>query len=90
MSEGLFGSSSCGDAAPTQPKPEEKKRRVKLFPWDSVATQLLEPFGESSFDTMSLDKLWTAAARGNRSAAYIPTCAPRKTRTGGAWELECP
>ena len=80
MSEGLFGSSSFGDVAPTQPKPEEKKRRVKLFPWDSVATQLLEPFGESSFDTMSLDKLWTAAARGNRSAAYHShLCAPQDT-----------
>ena len=43
---------------------------MKLFPWDAVAAQMLEPFGESSCDGMSLESLWAAAAKGNKTAQY--------------------
>lgn len=64
MAEGLFGAGLQAESA------KAEARRVKLFPWDSVAAQLLEPYGESAFDNLTLDKLWTAASRGNRKAAY--------------------
>ncbi|CAE7285846.1 Usp17le [Symbiodinium sp. KB8] len=64
MADGLFG---AGEQAETVKKAE---RRVKLCPWDSVAAQLLEPYGESAFDSLTLDKLWSAASRGNRKARY--------------------
>ena len=46
------------------------ERRVKLFSWDSVAAQLLVPFGESTLDTPSLQQLWKATSEGNKKAAY--------------------
>ncbi len=45
-------------------------RRTKLFPWDSVASQLLEPYGESALDAMSLQEVWAAASKGNKKAQY--------------------
>ncbi|CAE7374074.1 unnamed protein product [Symbiodinium sp. CCMP2592] len=78
MADGLFG--GFGGGAEEVPKKEmpKKERRVKLFPWDSVATQMLEPYGESSFDSMSLDALWAATAKGNKSAEYHShLCAPQ-------------
>ena len=62
--------------APT-PKTE---RRVKLYSWDAVAAQLLEPFGESSLDSLSLQQLWKAASEGNKKAAYHShLCADKAT-----------
>ena len=77
MSEGLLGDALAEVAADSK---SAEKRRVKLFPWDSVATQLLEPYGESSFDTLSLEKLYAATAKGNKGAAYHShLCAPMDT-----------
>ncbi|CAE7257245.1 USP17L21, partial [Symbiodinium natans] len=45
-------------------------RRVKLYPWDSVASQLFEPYGESALDTLSLQDVWVAASKGNKKAMY--------------------
>ena len=77
MSEGLLGDAVAEVAADSK---SAEKRRVKLFPWDSVATQLLEPYGESSFETLSLEKLYAATAKGNKGAAYHShLCAPMDT-----------
>ncbi|CAE7902598.1 unnamed protein product, partial [Symbiodinium necroappetens] len=69
------------DAAPEPETPTPKQdRRVKLYPWDSVAAQLLEPFGESALDTLSLQQLWKAASEGNKKAAYHShLCADKAT-----------
>ena len=67
MSDALFA-----DAENAAPAPSESAgpRRTKLFPWDSVAAQLLEPYGESALDSMSLKQVYDAASRGNKTAAY--------------------
>ncbi|CAE7861775.1 Usp46, partial [Symbiodinium necroappetens] len=62
-SQGLFGALAA--EAPTT-----DERRVKLFPWDSLSSQLYEPFGESSLDDLSLQQIWTAASKGNKKAKY--------------------
>ena len=60
-------------------------RRTKLFPWDSVASQLFEPHGESALDGMSLEQVWSAACKGNKKAAYHShLCASQAT---DAWHV---
>jgi len=68
-------------AAPEPEAPAPKlDRRVKLYSWDSVAVQLLEPYGESALDTLSLQQLWKAASEGNKKAAYHShLCADKTT-----------
>ena len=66
MSAGLFGDASA--AVPEESTREE--RRVKLFPWDSVASQLFEPFQESAIDNLTLKEIWSGAAKGNKKTAY--------------------
>ena len=85
MAEGLFENAApFGDAAPTATAPEGN-RRTKLYPWDSVASQLFEPHGESAFDNMSLKKVWEAAMKGNRKAAYHShLCA---SQANDAWHV---
>ena len=46
------------------------ERRTKLFPWDSVQSQLFEPWGESSLDSLSLDQVWQGACKGNEKTRY--------------------
>ena len=67
MTDGLFGASAPQEAEATL---AAGARRAKLYPWDSVAAQVLEPHGSSSFDSMSLQQVWQAASRGNKKAAY--------------------
>ena len=63
--------SSLFDAAATEtPEIPKVERRVKLFSYDAVAAQLLQPFGESNVDTLSLQQLWKATSDGNKQAAY--------------------
>jgi len=64
MASSLFEPADAAAAAPTT------ERRTKLYPYDSVAAQLLEPFGESALDSMSLQQLWKAASDGNKKASY--------------------
>eukprot|EP00439_Symbiodinium_sp_Y106_P039165 s2340_g4.t2 len=71
MADGLFGTGAAATPAATPSEAAPKVvRRTQLYPYDSVASQLFEPYGESAFDTLSLQQLWEAAARGNRKAAY--------------------
>jgi len=46
------------------------QRRIKLFPYDSVAAQLLEPHGASPVDQMTLADLWASTSKGNKRAMY--------------------
>ena len=64
--QGLFGSGAAPDAASAP-----DGRRTKLFGYDSVAAQLLEPYGTSALGGMTLPDLWKATQQGNRKAAYI-------------------
>ena len=63
--QGLFGSGAAPDAASAP-----DGRRTKLFGYDSVAAQLLEPYGTSALGGMTLPDLWKATQQGNRKAAY--------------------
>ena len=45
-------------------------RRVKLYSYDAMAAQALNPHGASAFTDQTTDKVWEAAARGNRKAAF--------------------
>ena len=65
MADGLFG--AADDAATPQSKEE---RRTKLYPYDSVAALMLEPFGESAVDTMSLAQVWSGTMKGSKRAAH--------------------
>ena len=89
MSGGLFGDAFVGQpaAAVTEKteKTEKVERRVKLFPYDHVASQLFEPFQESVLDTLSVAEVWAGAAKGNRKAAYHShLCADLQT---DAWHV---
>ena len=67
MASNLFENMATAAENPEAPK---KERRVKLFSYDAVAAQLLQPFGESTVDTLSLQQLWKATSDGNKQAAY--------------------
>jgi hypothetical protein len=45
-------------------------RRTKLYPWDSVASQLLEPYGSSVITKLKPEQVWKAAASGNKKCMY--------------------
>ena len=70
MSSGLFDAEPSATAATDAAPGRKEERRNKLYPWDYVAAQLLEPYGESCIDSLGLDKLWEAAARGNKKCEY--------------------
>eukprot|EP00439_Symbiodinium_sp_Y106_P043254 s1293_g5.t1 len=48
----------------------KQERRVKLYSYDSVAAQMLEPFGECALDGMTLEQIWKGTAKGNKRFAY--------------------
>eukprot|EP00439_Symbiodinium_sp_Y106_P077467 s413_g16.t1 len=66
MSAGFFGDANA--AAPEESTRGE--RHVKLFPWDSVASQLFEPFQESAIDDLIFKEICSGAAKGNKKTAY--------------------
>ena len=66
MSRGLFDE-ALEAAAPTE---EQASRRTKLYPWDSVASQLFEPYGECISNKLSLPEIWKAAKKGSSKAQY--------------------
>ena len=68
MSGGLYGGFDADAEAAPELKKEE--RRVKLFAYDSVASQLFEPYQESVLDDLSLKDVWDGAAKGNKKALY--------------------
>ncbi|CAE7485922.1 unnamed protein product [Symbiodinium sp. CCMP2592] len=76
MSGGLFGEA----AAPAAPKEEE--RRTKLYGYDSVASQMLEPYGEGALDTLSLEQIWQGTVKGNKRTAYHSHLAADQSSDG--------
>ena len=68
MSAGLWDAQA---AAPAQEEEEKKQeRRTKLFGYDSVAVQMLEPYGEGALDGMTLREIWKGTVKGNKKCAY--------------------
>ena len=67
---GLFSNS----AAPGSPTPGSSvgpaSRREKLYWYDSVACQMLNPYGDSAFTDQSTEAVWRAAAQGNKRVAF--------------------
>ncbi|CAE7364503.1 unnamed protein product [Symbiodinium sp. CCMP2592] len=87
MADGLFGNSAAFGENSKEEQTEQpaSHRRTKLYPWDSVAAQLLEPYGCSTLDSMNLKQVYEATARGNKSAAYHShLCADQ---TQDAWRV---
>ena len=81
---GLFGASAtASDAASIEPSSMEK--RTKLFPYDSVPSQLFEPFGPS----MASDGFWHScgrgAAAGNKKAQFHTALAA--SQDDDAWRV---
>ena len=68
MSAGLWDAEAVAPAQEGEQKPAE--RRTKLFGYDSVALQMLEPYGEGALDGMSLREIWKGTAKGNKKCAY--------------------
>ncbi|CAE7786778.1 unnamed protein product [Symbiodinium sp. CCMP2592] len=83
MAEGLFGASSFGGNA-SETKNTSQARRTKLYPYDSTAMQLIEPYGESVINNLTKAKLWEAVSKGNHKAQYHShLCAP----TSDQWHI---
>ena len=80
MADGLFG--AADESAAPQAKEE---RRTKLYPYDSVAALMLEPFGESAVDTMSLAQVWSGTVKGSKRAAYHSHLAASQEKD--AWHV---
>jgi len=71
---GLFdsnfgGASAAGPDAKKQ-RVDPNARRVKLFPWDTVASQMFNPYGKSNISDISTGKLWKAASDGNKAVMF--------------------
>ena len=86
MASNLFENMATVAENPEAPK---KERRVKLFSYDAVAAQLLQPFGESTVDTLSLQQLWRPQATATSRLRIIVTSAQTKTRTPGTSGRAC-
>ena len=50
---------------------EPKKKRLKLKGYDLVPAQMLNCMGASGVETVSLEKLAKAMAKGNKAAIYF-------------------
>ena len=63
-------------AAPSSPTATQagsvapQGRREKLYWYDSVASQMLNPYGESAFTEQSTEVVWRAAAQGSKRVAF--------------------
>ena len=68
MSAGLFAAEPTQESEPKVAQKQE--RRVKLYSYDSVASQMLEPFGECALDGMTLEQIWKGTTKGNKRSAY--------------------
>eukprot|EP00971_Amphidinium_carterae_P013658 269096-Amphidinium_carterae.1 len=82
---GLFST-----AAPTSPTvaaavDKSVERRARLYPYDSVASQMLEPYSSSFSDTMSLQEVWKGSSSGSKKTKYHShLCADQGT---DAWHI---
>ena len=61
-------------------------RRVMLKNWDSVASQVLNPYGVSHIEKLSLKRIWDAAAKGNK-ACHFHTELAAGADTGGPFRV---
>ena len=64
---GLFAD-VAQDTTPTDTSTE--KKRNKLYPYDSVASQLFDPWGRSAITRATLPDLWKAAIAGTKKVEY--------------------
>ena len=73
---GIFGSAAAAASGSNEEQENKRQkvtgeRRVKLWKTDSVAAQVLNPYGPSSpLRTMDTAALWSCAAKGNKFAAF--------------------
>ena len=66
----------------------KEDRRGKLYPLDSMAMQLLEPYGDSVVDSLSMPKLWESVSKVNNKAKYHNhLCADSKDHFLGRGDL---
>ena len=70
MADNLFEDAAPGAPSSLGDAKDTGDRRVRLYPWDSVASQLFEPHGVSALDGLSNKELWESASRGNKKACY--------------------
>ncbi|CAE7271097.1 unnamed protein product [Symbiodinium sp. CCMP2592] len=82
MASNLFDAS---DRLDEDKKEEKKERRTKLYSYDAVAAQMLEPYGESSLDSLNLEQIWKGTAKGNKSTTYHSHLAANPD--GDAWHV---
>ena len=64
---------------------ETAERRIMLKPWDTVASQFLNPYGGNNFQKTTTEALWRAVAKGGFKAAFhseLATGADDKWRNG--------
>ena len=62
------------------------ERRTSLKKYDTVAAQLLNPYGPSPLESMSLEELWKGAASGSK-AAFFHTELAATGATGGDYRV---
>ena len=62
------------------------ERRTKLRSYDATAAQLLNPYGASCAQHMSIKEIWTAVAEGSYKAMFHSELAATET-TGGAYRV---
>ncbi|CAE7648585.1 unnamed protein product [Symbiodinium sp. CCMP2592] len=81
MASGLF------EQVDNEPVEQDKKkeRRVKLFSYDSVAAQMLEPYGENGLDSLTLQQVWAGTSKGNKSCVYHSHLAA--DQSSDAWHV---
>ena len=86
---GLFGCFPAAAGAPSagaETHDAAGTRRTKLFPYDSAAAQLLNPYGSSTVSTLTPQALWSAVKKGNKKAAFHSELAAKET-TGGEYRV---
>ena len=68
----LLGASTASAAGgKDKDRNESGERHTKLRRYEQVACQTLNPFGQSAIASCPLEKLWAAAAAGNKKAMFF-------------------
>lgn len=78
---GLFGAETASQAPSAAA--DGSGRRKKLYFYDSVASQMLNPCGESNFTRESTEAVWRAAAQGTKKVAFHTELADEDTYRQG-------
>lgn len=83
-------SSIFGAAAAGRDKNKPKEKRTKLTELDTVAKQAMNPYGISIIDEQPLVKVYRAAQKGNKWAAFhAELCSDDVARQGIYWSRFC-